>query len=302
MGRYNTINDKICRLYEDGYYYTELANKFNLDRRTIKKIVTKKGCKRRGILNRSVYTVNDVYFNKCDNKSMWLVGLLAADGWVKKNGIGIAQSGDNGLKMIEYIKNELNYSGPIYSSTTTNEISYSIYVTNHKIVTSLSKYNIIPKKSLVYKLPKIDSLLFKSFIRGYIDGDGSIGVYDNGAGYHSLVISFVGTKEFVDEVSELIPIPYSNKLNKHTINCWELRWYGKKAYDLGLWLYSEKNLFKSKKYDIFADYNPKIYKASIYEEKKLLVKKLLDENNKVSEISKITKVPFQTIYEWKKKF
>jgi hypothetical protein len=40
----------------------------------------------------------------------------------------------------------------------------------------------------------------------------------------------------------------------------------------------------------------------IYEEKKEKVKELLTNGKKVMEISKITGIPFQTIYTWRKKF
>jgi transposase len=40
----------------------------------------------------------------------------------------------------------------------------------------------------------------------------------------------------------------------------------------------------------------------MYENKKKQVKELIYKNIKVSEIVKITGIPFQTIYKWKKEF
>ena len=237
------------------------------------------------------------------DQTLWLVGLLAADGWIKNDsGIGLAQSGIYGKEMIEHVKDELQYTGPIYSANTSGEISYSIYITNRKIVEKLKKFNIINRKSLIYELPKLPLKKLRSFIRGYIDGDGSVGVYDNGKGHSSLVISFVGTKNFINEIAQQIPIQYSNILDKKSTNCWEIRWYGEKAHELGSWIYSNKNLFVSKKSVIFANAIKPAYKRDFYLEKQEMVKKLLKEGRTVLDISSIVNIPFQTIYKWKKKY
>jgi len=75
------------------------------------------------------------------------------------------------------------------------------------------------------------------------------------------------------------------------------------AIEFGNWIYENKNLYNSKKFCIFDNYiknNKPDY--LIYEEKKEKVKKLLTNGKKVMEISKITGIPFQTIYTWRKKF
>ena len=64
-----------------------------------------------------------------------------------------------------------------------------------------------------------------------------------------------------------------------------------------------KNLYNGYKKDKFINYlktnNPNFLK---YENKKKQVKELINRNIKVSEIVKITGIPFQTIYKWKKEF
>jgi hypothetical protein len=297
------METKIKELFEAGYYYSEIATKLGKDPRTIKKIVINNGFKRLTTIRRSKYSLNESFFDKVGDIQLWLIGLLAADGWITKNNIGLSQSGEHGEKLVNYVKNIIGYGGIVYTSTTINELAYSINFTSNKFVKILENYNIINNKSLTYKLPELNTEdELRSFTRGYIDGDGSIGVYDNGKGYKSLVISFVGTKEFIDAISESLPIRYSNKLDKKRNNCWELRWYGKKAYEFGSWLYKNKNLFMSNKFIIFANHNKPNYIADYYDEKKQIVKKLLLEGKSVSKISEETKIPFQTIYKWKKKF
>ena len=182
-------------------------------------------------------------------------------------------------------------------------MAYIISVTSNKFVKILENYNIVNSKSLIYKLPVLNTEdELRSFTRGYVDGDGSIGIYGNGKGYKCLVISFVGTKEFIDSIGGKLPIKYSNKLDKKRNNCWELRWYGKKAYEFGDWLYKNKNLFKSNKFIKFTNNKKPNYISDYYNDKKEIVKKLLLEGKSVSKISEETKIPFQTIYRWKKKY
>lgn len=296
---------RIIRLFKDGLNYKEIGVKLNRDPRTVSKIIKSSSVEQSRVKRRCKYNVNEEFLENITSESMWLIGLLAADGWIKKDRyIGIAQSGDEGSDIITEVKRLLSYNAPTYEKETIGRISYSINITSNKLVDNLSKYNIIPNKSLIYKLPNLDGDNFRDYLRGYVDGDGSIGVYDNGNGYEYLVISFVGTKDFINECSKLIPIKYSGKRDLiRSKNCWEIRWYGRQAIDVGKWLYHNKNLYNSKKFCIFDEYiknNKPNY--LVYDEKKEEVKRLLMNGKKVMEVSKLTGIPFQTIYTWRKKF
>lgn len=298
------IEKEICKLYENGYNYKEIGLELNKDPRTIKKIILKHGVTPKIKLRRSKYNLNESYFDNVNEKQLWLISLLAADGWIK-NGkyIGISQSGDNGYKLIKYIKRELEYDAPTYHKETDYSVAHSINITSEKFCSILSKFNIVENKSLIYELPKLKNLTeFKSFLRGYIEGDGSVGVYDNGSGYEYVVVSFVGTKNFIETCEEWLPIKYSGKRHiKRSNNLYELRWYGKNAIEFGNWVFSSKNLFISEKIRIFEEFKKtNNAKYVFYDEKKIEVKKLLTEGKKVSEIVKLTGIPFQTIYKWKK--
>jgi hypothetical protein len=300
-----TKSVEIIRLFKSGLNYREIGTKLNLDSRTVSKIVKNSGVEQNRIKRRSKYNINEDYFKDLNSESLWLIGLLAADGWIKKDRyIGIAQSGDEGKAIIEEVKRLLEYNAPTYEKDTIGRKSYSINITSNKIVNNLSLFNIIPNKSLTYELPDLNDDNFRDYLRGYIDGDGSIGVYNNGSGYEYLVISFVGTKDFIHECNKQIPIECSGKRDLiRSNNCWEIRWYGRHAIEFGKWLYYRKNLYNSKKFIIFDEYmknNKPDY--LVYDEKKEVVKKLLIEGKKVMEVSKITGIPFQTIYTWQKKF
>jgi hypothetical protein len=179
-----TKSVEIIRLFKSGLNYREIGTKLNLDSRTVSKIVKNSGVEQNRIKRRSKYNINEDYFKDLNSESLWLIGLLAADGWIKKDRyIGIAQSGDEGKAIIEEVKRLLEYNAPTYEKDTIGRKSYSINITSNKIVNNLSLFNIIPNKSLTYELPDLNDDNFRDYLRGYIDGDGSIGVYNNGSGY-----------------------------------------------------------------------------------------------------------------------
>lgn len=104
-------------------------------------------------------------------------------------------------------------------------------------------------------------------------------------------------------VSFQIPIKFSGIRQLVGDNCFEIRWYGKRAIKFCEWLYTNVNLYESYKKNKYVNYlkthNPDFL---TYEKKKKQVKDLVECNIKVSEIVKITGIPFQTIYKWKKEF
>lgn len=299
------MEKEIKELYENGFNYKEIGEKLGKDQRTIKKIVINNGYQQLLKIRRCKYDLNENFLNHIGDNQLWFLGLMASDGYIiNENRFGISQSGENGEKIIKYLKEILEYNGPIYFGKTIGKDKHSLIITSNKLVIELSKFNIVNKKSLIYEVPKLNSEFeVRDFVRGYIDGDGSIGVYDNGNGYEYLVTSFVGTENFIKNIGKLIPIKYSSVRKLLGNNCFEIRWYGKKSVKFCNWVYGNKYLYDSVKKNIFLNYlethNPDYLK---YELKKNDVKLLLNNSKKISEIVKITGIPFQTIYRWKKEF
>jgi hypothetical protein len=289
-------------LYEDGHNFKEIGGEVNKDPRTVAKIIRKEGYQQLKKIRRSKYSLNESYFDSIGGEQLWLIGLLAADGNVVKDRyLSLSQSGNHGKDIIKYIMNQLSYDGKLYCKKTTHKDAHSFQLTSRNLISKLIKYNITPNKSLIYELPKLKN--YKDFLRGYFEGDGSVGAYDNGRGYKNLVMSFVGTKEFIYEVVKILPNPPSSVREiKRVENCWEIRYNGKKAIKFGEWLFSNENLYKSKKYRIFAEYKnnfkPISDKYDILRDK---AKRMFNKGKPVMVISDKLQIPFQTIYEWKKK-
>lgn len=207
--------------------------------------------KKKGIFLR--YNVNDHFLDKMTYESAWLMGLLAADGCIiDGKRICIAQSHSAGKQLIKYVKNLLDFAGNIRHDM--NVDNYFLQVTSPLLVKQLNKYGIVSRKSTILKFPKMPEKFIKSFIRGYFDGDGSVGIYNNGKGSRNLIASFVGTEQFIFECRKYIPIKANPLKIKRCQNLYELRWNGKKAIEFCNWLFSSSELFSYYKKKKFNDY------------------------------------------------
>ena len=125
--------------------------------------------------------VNHDYFNIIDTcQKAWLLGFLAADGWVEKerNRINIELSIVD-KEILEKIKSELSIESEIMERETNNGFTVCrLSWTSQQQKEQLAKYGIINRKT--YKemhLPIFEnSDLIYAFILGFFDGDGSISV------------------------------------------------------------------------------------------------------------------------------
>ena len=73
----------------------------------------------------------------------------------------------------------------------------------------------VPVKSMIIRIPAIPLNLMPHFIRGYFDGDGTVGIYKNSSKWntHTLRSSFCsGSQEFLEAI--FLFIPTNNKTIK----------------------------------------------------------------------------------------
>ena len=257
-----------------------------------------------------VYTVNDAFFQYPTKEMYWLLGMLASDGSVHKSGkfISISQSGDEGLKCIQYIKTLLKSTAPItITHPSEGKEVHTLTINSPVMVMDLQRYNIVPRKTDSFMPSKdiINSGFFKYFIWGYIDGDGCIGIYKCGGSSHLLKVSFVCTKNMLDAI--INKLPYSPKYYKQK-NVWCICYNGESAYKFLGWLFSDiSNVYLSYKYLKYQEYCEKylqqqrFYKyEQIYSRCVNLFEKHKDLN--CMDIGRLLNIPFQTIYTYKHKW
>jgi intein/homing endonuclease len=198
------------------------------------------------------YSANENYFNVInDDAGAYLLGFISADGGVYKNKLTIAQSGDNGKLLLEWIKNNLNSTHKLSircGKKITHRDAHILTITSPQLISDLRGFNISENKKNNMSFPEsLNSKYLKSYIRGYFDGDGCVGVYiekkiKNNKAYYSkyLKLSFYGTFNFISKINELLSESLKGRIQKYGIHC-EIIWTNKKARDFGKWLFENNS-------------------------------------------------------------
>jgi len=203
---------------------TELVEKLYRELGSLSAVAKEIGCTKEGVrqvMKRNgfdvkkpiLYDVNHNFFKDENEKSLYWTGFVAADGCVKQKknsesyilSIGLS-SKDH--KHLEKFTDNIQFNGPIYKFMVKNSKRNSkwndtekseIAITSKKIFDDLSKYNIVPRKSLIYTFPEhlITHPLVNHFMRGYFDGDGSWFLQKHKDKKDQLIFSLRGTPEFL---------------------------------------------------------------------------------------------------------
>jgi hypothetical protein len=171
----------------------------------------------------------------------WLAGLLAADGCVRNGGRlwQLGQSGDHGHALIESVRVLVGSANPISThSPRGGAPAHTITITSPSMVTALAEYyGIGPRKTRTLRWPDLAGSRAAAFLRGYVDGDGTLGVYRVSRAKAMLNVAMVGTPGFVDAALSIVPSPGRRITLRHSSAIIEARWSGRYAWRACQWLY-----------------------------------------------------------------
>jgi hypothetical protein len=247
------------------------------------------------------YNINENFYINKDKNFYYFLGLMASDGNVRNSKtFSISQSGENGKKLIEFIKEMIGSDNPIYHYKKVD--CYTLSITSSEVIKELLLYNIVKNKTLIYELPaNLDTKNFNYFLQGYIEGDGSVGVYDNGNGVKTAVVSIVGTENFISNVFDKLIVKGNVRKIKNCKNLYEIRFYGKKVLDLFYEIYSDVVYKSIKHYKLLEFVNNKTVGLKYKKYYKIKKEVINDIKNNISpsELSKKYNIPIKTIYTWK---
>ncbi|NBI30985.1 LAGLIDADG family homing endonuclease [Chengkuizengella marina] len=260
-------------LYKKGHSSVELGELFNVHHNTILRAFERNNLPiRSNKENSRKYKVENERSFKTINtaeKAYWL-GFIYADGYIsiRKSGqkiFGIALSSidedmlfklNNFLKSEYLIKRYMSKGNNTYKNT-----QYSrLIITSDKLVEDLIKNGVVEHKTNILKPPNIKENLIKDFIRGYLDGDGSIIKSKSKHGGLNFTVGFIGTEDLLNYISiYLLNKELINKINKyekrkkHQIVS-NVRYGGNiQAQRILDHLYSNTDLYLSRKYNVYRD-------------------------------------------------
>lgn len=196
-----------------------------------------------------------------EEKAYWL-GFIFADGYIQsKEVIQFKWIFRIGLAIVDTYHLEKFNS---FMKCKTNKVFISKYhqngiekercvwtCANKHLWTTLNNLGCIPNKSLVLKFPKIKQELIRHFVRGYFDGDGSLGCYGQ---YLQPSCSLIGTKDMLDNISKqlsFIPYIYHHKCHKEETLTMSLS--SQKAIDFINYIYKDATIYLDRKYNKYIE-------------------------------------------------
>ncbi len=250
----------------------KISEKYGINKKTLTKYLKLRNIE---IINTGSKTeFNRDFFSTIDTeeKAYWL-GFLYADGFISASGntVGLSIS----LKDIDHLKkynNALNYtkglniteSHQFNSKDNRNKNGDIIYmvstvIKDDKLWKDLYNKGCVPNKSLILKFPDEEIFANKSliydFIRGYVDGDGSLGVYPHSKSNPKLEESLliVGTEPFLEGVQKYLGNGYLMQKSNCNKLTYRLGYSTAKAHKAADLLYKNASIYLDRKYSIYTN-------------------------------------------------
>lgn len=251
----------VCK-YKAGSSKNALHLEYKVSEGTIKRALKRNNVFVRQIqdTNISRYYINQDFFDKekITQNSAYILGLLAADGWVSntENCIGLELKTED-IQILQDINVILENEREIktYSRQERNDTS-KIYFFSQKMKKDLAYFNIVPNKTYMNMdfAKKIPDDFFFDFVRGLFDGDGSI-IASNGTVRWQIDGTSLATFQHIQSCFSRLGIQLKIRIEpdkKSTITKYRLYCYSKerckKIFNL---LYNNSILKLERKYQKF---------------------------------------------------
>ena len=217
-----------------------------------------------------------------EEKAYWL-GFIFADGYITnpethpdhRYSFELSLSSKDEEHIRKFAK-FVNFTGKIEhrvitSCPTGNKESYSavrITLNGKHLWEKLNSYGCTPRKSLNLKFPSKDIFqnedLIRHFIRGYFDGDGTLGIYDsstmnNGTKYvyhNNAKCSILGTLDFLKMINE--NCPYQKSIISHGSEAYPckafiIQFSHRECFGMCFYMYYNSSIYLDRKYIKFLE-------------------------------------------------
>ena len=224
------------------------------------------------------YNIDDNYFNEIDTeRKAYILGLMYADGCVYPNSAKLDLKTED-IKLLEDIALEMKNNCPIktYKYKKKSYFKYQdktyefdcsmsrLSMHSKQIVQDLHKHGCVSSKTLILKFPNnkiVDKSLIKHFIRGYLDGDGSISYSERSSSskyrssYLHFNITFTVTYDVIYGIKSVLYniVPFDGDIRsrwKDSNNNCTLSIDGNNiCFKILNWLYKDATIYLERKYN-----------------------------------------------------
>ena len=250
---------------------TKIAEEVGLHRTTLKKYLEKYYPEVK--LSKVQYNENAFDTIDTEEKAYWL-GFLFADGSMgsKNNTIELqlsAKDAEHVRKFARFMQYNQEIKFKRNKKDKNEEIYYDscrVSFTNKHLWGTLNSYGCTPKKSITLKFPDesifSDKSLIRHFIRGYFDGDGTLGIYDNKVDiyiYHNHChLALLGTNDMLTNIVNYIGIPkkvfITTPSPKTKNDLFKVQYAAKEAFYASFYMYYNSNIYLDRKYVKYLEY------------------------------------------------
>lgn len=251
--------DEVIKKYNNGDSIRSLSKENHIDQNKLKEILNNFNVVFRNPSQRCEKMAKDEnYFDILDDQNkLYILGLLYADGCNHINRYMITLSlKEEDKYILEKIKVLMKSEREIKDviNKTYNRNYPTLIISNKKLSLRLAELGMVQNKSLILTYPNflINNEMFRHFLRGYIDGDGSISCSIRDNNKYNIGITILGTFDFLNHIqAKLIELFGINKTkiskrnNIHSISIAQ-RYKVEEILD---WLYLDANLYLTRKYD-----------------------------------------------------
>lgn len=259
----NELKEKIIKYYlSQPMTIKQVEDKYGLSHPTMTKILKDVPKYPKAKLNNP--NANERFFEKIDSEEKaYFLGLLISDGNVFKDNTGRQASISITLDLKdEYIlqkfKEVLNVNTSISKD---GRGCGQIAIRSNLMADDLKQYGVVPRKSYITYLPKINDIYMSHLIRGILDGDGSIlaklSPRQDGHNKYLHSISFCGSHQLMEDIAKYL---YNNLQLKQSIQVYDYQ--DKNLSDIhiqnyedmekvGNWLYKDATIYLIRKNNIY---------------------------------------------------
>lgn len=207
------ISDIIDFYQEQNMPIRQIAKKYRASNNTIKKILLNNNIE---IRKHYRHTFDENYFDNIDNANKaYLLGFLYADGCVNKNNVVSFTIHQDDKEILEMYVKELQATNPITSVKGKPHVRIS-FCSKHMCDT-LKTIGCGQNKTDTLNFPCIDKKYQYDFIRGFMDGDGCICIYNRGK-HKYIDLSFTGTLEMMRALKSIFSVDNEIKFYRGAYN------------------------------------------------------------------------------------
>ena len=231
---------------------SELCKLHNLNKNSLSNEIKRQG----GIIvnKQNITKFDDTVFDNIDSeeKAYWL-GFIFADGTISSHIPGKKPRYQFELSLALKDKGHLEKFGRFMKYNNVKCDSYRCrWIINSKhLWETLNNIGCVPNKSKILQFPQklIDSNFTSSFVRGYMDGDGCIGIYRN-----RLYCQCIGTKQFLNQIKESFSIDVNLGHDlRWSDEVFSFQLGGDKCYYFLYKLYNNATIYLDRKYNKYLE-------------------------------------------------